>query len=500
MAEGTVNLRFSTKADSTGFNDLSKGFKKSAGEFKDFGDAGGKLVATLSAKFSGPLTDAMSGAFSIVRETVRGGLWGMFAAAAGKAIDFAVTKFDEAKAKASEVANIIRSESVVAMAAIGAKIGDLSLMMQSATKDADAMLAALNKKVVSDARHEIMRVNVEALQKMADGVTEAGKAVILAEKEYEIGMINARAAVEQATNTWKDAERRKEEAAARVSDAESALAEAEAAQALFVRDNQRLLDERARLEQALNTSYSEAIKQGYTENDARKRRAAWQAKLEEFDRDNATLLEHQKKINEGMNKAKALHTKMVEASAAADERYRQTGEEVTTAELGLKAASLKLGDVRQLQARAAAESVAADERAQIAEIEHTRQMEWQNRIYEVAKKAKIEAGELINRLNELMEDGCEDEEIRYELTQKYNEILGRLAKADEKNAVEAEKRAARKKKERDGIDISATMNANVVNTKEQARDVGDDQNFKEWKRNQRDDARKALSSGKTRAP
>ena len=492
MADGKVNLHFSATAEMQGINQISEGVKGTAREFKDFGEAGSRVVSSLSAKFNNELTVAIGGAYNLIIDMARGGLWGLLASVISKFIDFSIGKWTEFQEKIKAVGEVMRAEGVAAMAAVGAKVSDLSLAMQNATKDADSLLQALNGKVASDAKYEVARLHVETLQKITDGVSEAGRAAILAEEAYEAGMIKAGAAVEQANNVWQDAMRRKEESSARIQEAEANLAEATAAQEQFTRDNAARLAERAKLETAVNTTYENLIAAGYTEQEARKQRAAWQVKLNEFDKANSTLLEQQAKINKGVNEAKAAHARTVDAATAADERYHQAAEAVTVAELSLRAANLELAERRQRAASALAAEQAAQENLEIAELETARQLEWQNKIYEIAKKAKIESGSLINRLNELMEEGCEDEEIRHELNEAFAEIMERRNKAESDNADDAEKESKKRKKgKEDKGGIMASMSAHVENTKEQAQDVEQAANFKDWKRQQREAERKA---------
>lgn len=492
MADGKVNLHFSSTAEMKGLNQISDGVKGTAREFKDFGDAGSKVVSALSAKFDNDLTNAIGGAYSLIGEMARGGLWGLFAAVMTKAIDWSIGKWNEYEEKVKAVGEVLRAEGAVAIAAVSAKVSDLSLAMQTATKDADAMLAALNGKVASDAKFEVARLHVETLQKITDDISDAGRAAILAEEAYQAGMIKAGAAVEQAENVWKAAMKQKEESSSLIHEAEANLAEAEAAQARFAEANSQKLSERAKLEAAVNSTYETLIASGYTEQEARRRRAEWQVKLNEFDKANSALLDQQAKINKVVNDAKDAHARTVDAATAADERYHQAAEGVTAAELALRAANLELSDRRRRAASALAAEQAAQEDLEIAELETARQLEWQNKIYEIAKKAKIESGSLINRLNELMEEGCEDEEIRHELNEAFAEIMKRRNAAESDNADDAEKESKRRKKgKEDKGGIMASMSAHVENTKEQAQDVEQAANFKEWKRQQRDAEKKA---------
>ena len=48
MADGKVNLHFSSSAEMLGINQISDGVKATARDFKDFGDAGSKVVSALS--------------------------------------------------------------------------------------------------------------------------------------------------------------------------------------------------------------------------------------------------------------------------------------------------------------------------------------------------------------------------------------------------------------------------------------------------------------------
>ena len=56
--------------------------------------------------------------------------------------------------------------------------------MAEATKEADAMLQALNGKVADSSKVQIAQLHVETLQKMTDATSEASKKAIEAQEAY----------------------------------------------------------------------------------------------------------------------------------------------------------------------------------------------------------------------------------------------------------------------------------------------------------------------------
>ena len=108
MADGKVNITFSTVAQLGGLNALSAGVKTGGREFKDFGEAGAKVVSALEARFRNGLTVAVGESFSLIKDLARGGMWGALAAVAGKAIDFVCDKMKEMDERVERMANMRR--------------------------------------------------------------------------------------------------------------------------------------------------------------------------------------------------------------------------------------------------------------------------------------------------------------------------------------------------------------------------------------------------------
>lgn len=79
MADGKINLTFSTHLQPKGLNELSNGVKEAVRGIKDLGDAGTKVVGALTAQMSGPLADAANAVSGVFQGIVQAGVWGAIA-------------------------------------------------------------------------------------------------------------------------------------------------------------------------------------------------------------------------------------------------------------------------------------------------------------------------------------------------------------------------------------------------------------------------------------
>ena len=150
MADGKVNITFSTVAQLGGLNALSAGVKTGGREFKDFGEAGAKVVSALEARFRNGLTVAVGESFSLIKDLARGGMWGALAAVAGKAIDFVCDKMKEMDERVERMAKM--------------RSGRARRLAQSIASYAG--LAARKEREAYEARAKAMKEYAEAQTKM----------------------------------------------------------------------------------------------------------------------------------------------------------------------------------------------------------------------------------------------------------------------------------------------------------------------------------------------
>ena len=428
-----------------GFNQMSDGIKKGARDFKDFGDAGTKVVSALSAKFSNDLTVAVGGAFNVVTEMAKGGIWGAMSLVVSKTVDFMVAKWKEAEEASRRYGEIIRTAAVAGMEALGAKASDVSARLKEAAGNADGALKALDSKVDHELKYNLKMLALDRAQQVIGGISDEGLKVLDETNKLKENLWKANGEVEKAAAREAANNARLEELQSARAEVEDRVSEAEKQRADFVDRYAKKLERHAELQAKAAETEAQMVESGMGLLEARRKQKENALALADFEKDNKGILEAKKKLDEGVLKIEAEVAKIDQEILAQNIKLNDSARRLELANLDVKVANEELAAQKRRAAAATAAATKATENEEIAELESARQLEWQNKIYEVAKKAKIESGELINRLNELMEDGCEDEEIRHELNQKFAEIMERRNKAEEEATAAAEKDAKDKK-------------------------------------------------------
>ncbi len=447
MATERIQLELAGKYGlASSFRQMDADIKGAQKSIRDFAGGGKTVLQELSGVFSGQLNGAISKSISLLSEIGRGGIWGVMSAVASQAIGFMVDKWKEAKEKAKAYADVLRAEVVATVADLGVKVASLSQEMQKAEKDADALLKALNGKVDAAVKQNVANLNLEAVKAVAAGIVDAGDKAVTAIKNLKIGVEQANGELQKATNAQQVYT---DELNALRQQAEELAAKRDAAARAEIEYRERYkyqLEEGARLQAKANWSVEEMQQQiGVDLFTARKLHAGYLKAWQDYQEANKGIYDGLTSITGNIAKADAAVKSASEAVTAAEGRVAASGEALELARTNLTTAETALANEEQAAAALQAKKNAVTEESVIASIENQREMEWRRRIFEVARKADISSLELVNRLNELMEEGCEDEEIRHELNQKFAEIMERRNKAEETNAAAAEKDAKEKK-------------------------------------------------------
>lgn len=491
MADERVQINLSTRADVSGLSDMQKASKAFGRENKDALNGVAKSVITLSGAFSGELSGAIGMAANVITDFARAGVWGLIGSLANIAVGELVEKFKEMKQRAEDCAEYLNSKFSETITGVNAKIKGLSVAIADADRDVDNFIKAANGKITADAKHEIATLHVEALQKITDDMTDAARGCVRAQEAYEAGMVNANAAVEkERTAHLAYVDRRhaiNEQVIAAQANVEAAIAkEAETNErySSVVGDQTTL---RLRAMQA-----EEDMQKGF--KGAYDRYVRWTAELAKYEKENADKLKQMKDASEAVSVARKALADAEKASEANERKLMETKDRLQLAEKNLEATELELAEknriaakIRQKEIDAAAAKAEAEE---ISALESERQLEWQERIFKKIKNDGEMCDELINRLNELMDDGCEDAEIAHELNEKMREVRERRLKAEEDLAKDAEDEH---KGEGEGGKpgkggMTVTLSSGGMNGVGDA--VEKKLSFKDWQRKMRDEQRK----------
>lgn len=442
MSEAKVQITLGTRADVSGINSLNKSLKRFGNDNRDAIGGLTLSVKALASSIDGPLAGAVGGMSSILSELVRGGVWGVLGSVANLVVGKIVDLWKEAKARAEEYANFMRAQVVESLAGVEAGVKSLAAAIADADKDVDAFVAAANGSITAKAKYDVARLHVEALQQVTDGMTDAAKGVIAANEAYEAGMVKARAEVDLALTACQAYRKRQDEIRGQVSAAEENLAAAVAEQARLEEMNHGMVVEHGVLVSKANRTVEGMVEAGWSMRAAIEAQTKSVHALNEFEKSHKDRLEQMKKATEAVATARDAVASALKAQEEVGKKVERAGEREALARAMLEAADLELAEkqrvasaVRQKEIDAAAAKAEAEE---ISALESERQLEWQERIYKKIKSDTELRGELINRLNELMEDGCEDEEIAHELNEKMREVRERRLKAEEDMAKDAE--------------------------------------------------------------
>lgn len=170
------------------FNQMNKDIKQAGKSMKDMGDGAVKVANGIADAMGEKVNGTLKSTMGIVGEMARGGIWGAMAAAATAAIGFVADKIKEAKEQAKELVaafnEMMGGKYKDSFTAISDQLKTTKQEMAEATKEADAMLQALNGKVADSAKVQIAQLHVETLQKMTDATSEASKKAIEAQEAY----------------------------------------------------------------------------------------------------------------------------------------------------------------------------------------------------------------------------------------------------------------------------------------------------------------------------
>lgn len=94
------------------FSKAQSDLKAFGKETKDIGKVGTAALDAITGKIDGPLKDSMSAASGMIKGLASGGLWGILSAAAGAAIGYLVTKWNEAKEAAKAFTDYMSTKMV----------------------------------------------------------------------------------------------------------------------------------------------------------------------------------------------------------------------------------------------------------------------------------------------------------------------------------------------------------------------------------------------------
>lgn len=488
MADERIQLTLSSKADVSAITKAQTATKDFGRASKDAIGGVSTAVSQLTAKFNNEFTVAVGGGINILNELIKGGLWGVLGAVANQAIGFIIKKFKEAEDRAKAFADILRAEVVEGMAAVGTKVADLKAAISSADKDLDAFIKNSNGQISAQAKYEVARLHVEALQQVTDGMTESAKKVVEANEAYRAGMINADAAVASAAAEYKAISDRKYELEGQVAAATENLRLATEKQAEYAETYSKRLGEHSMLQYRASRTVEEMVAEGKSETAAIKEQMKWKLELAKFEKENASLLDGRKKVDEGVKAASAALKDAQDRQTETSRRLSDAGDRLELAKVTRTGSELELSaKLKQAQAAVDAERAASEQAAE-AEFARIAAGLAEEHIIEVCTKARVDQQYYLELFNDAMEAGLTEEEAYVELQKELNEELEARTEA-EKKATEEAKKVAEGKGEKPASHASMTVSLDAGASSDIGDQVEKKGGFKNWQRQLRQQMR-----------
>lgn len=439
MATSRIELDFEGKYSVGGqFKQLDSDLKSAGRAMKDMGQAATSVASEIAGSFGAKINGTLKTSLSLFSEMARGGIWGAMSVAASAAIGFIADKLREAKEQAKELGEALDKHVAEGFRKVRESattdLADTRKEIADATKDADAMLAALNGKVAESAKAQVARLHVETLQKMTDATSDAAKAALQAQEQFTATVYKSNAAMDAAGNAIAFAQKKQELASDRVAASENALAETRENQDRIERRYESVLMRQAQLKERITEILTLSVNNEEYANANAGRLAGLREKLAELETSNVAVLEQ---VAQGRKDVAAR-----EADVAAAES------ELATAARAVTAANAKLETIKAENAAAEADAKAKRDAANDALAKETaaaeaaakaKEREAQNalvveKIKAYAVEKDIEYTEYVELATKALEEGYSAETAINLVRARYKSALEEAAKSQEESA------------------------------------------------------------------
>lgn len=461
------------------FKQLDSDVKAAGKSMKDMGQGAMTVANNIAGAMGEKVNGTLKSTIGIVGEMARGGIWGAMATAASAAISFVADKLKEARERAKELAGafaeLMGGKYKDSFKAISDELNTTKQDMADATKEADNMLKALNGKVTENAKQNIARLHVEALQKMTDATTEAAKKAVEAQMAFTEQFLRGDAEMERANNELNAANTKRAAAQTKYNATEEALEATRAQQEKLESVYKTQIQRRKDLQENLNRMILES---SLSEENAKKNadHMAWtRKKLAELEEQNKAVFEQraagEKQITELERELAVSDQELTNANRAVTAATRH----IETVKLE-NAASEKEAKAKRDAANAALEkeTIATQEQTRLKEQEAKQQLVI-DKIKAYAAEKDIDYAAYVELATKALQEGYSAETAINIVRARYRQSLEDAAKANEEESSAAKNGKSVSKTGRGDL-ISAIkegVGGTTVNTSVNTGELGD---------------------------
>lgn len=450
-------------------------FKRAQNDVKQFGrdtkDAGQmassalKEIATVADK---DVSTALKGMSGVISGMATGGLFGMLAAAATTAFELIKSHIEKTKEKAKELADAINQSVQAGFNKVKDSFSGVDKAVANSRKEIESFIKTAQGQHAADVRIKVAQLHTETLQKITDGMSEAGKKAIEAQEKYNAELIKQNGAIMANAEIETGLNQQKVAIETALQQNTNSLAEARAKMAEYEGANSHEVWKYNDLQKNANLTIEELVAAGIDEQTAIKQHAQTLRDKAEFEEKHKAFIEQWTLIQEAVKAGEENQSKLIEQQNAVDEKLTELkqNETVLRAEQEARLKELDIA-ARQAQDALQAEAAAALDAARQDETK----AEWAAFIYEKVSATEEEYIRLQEAANAAIEDGLTSEEISYALQEEWNKILQeRNELVNKSNALQKEENKKREKGEDNrlpNINVGgSSVTANISNTEE----------------------------------
>ena len=443
--------------------------KKIGQEAKDAASIGQNAFSGLADVVGGKTATAFNALSGSIQAFTTGGIFGVVATLGKMAFDAVSDAIARAQENVVRLYDYIASMTPKTTDSLTEGTSKVAKEVAEAEANVQKLIATSNGKITGTVQNNVARLNVEGLQKVTDGMTEASKKALEAQTAYNIKMEQMNGEVEKASSAltiWRQASEQLNTRNTEINDELNKLKVMEAS--LAQRHNAHLLN-------LLNYE---------KQNDEGKK----------------AIDEEGKSIEAERNRLVKIRTTLEDASNKNKEQIIEFEKKEFEAQLALQTAEAMRTEaelqytnevnVRIEQERKAA--MTAQRKADAAELEFAMMEErdkWEDKIVKQLKEQNLQTEErlaLMEVVKQSLEDGLEDAEIEGELRKKWLELM----KERNENVEKENDDTANGKLSKSNSGASMTVSLDNSATSDIGEQVEEHQNFKEWQHKQRDELRK----------
>jgi hypothetical protein len=208
MAVEKITFELGSNFSGEGFEKANKLIEKNRKEL----EGGKRGVGELTQAFrelDPNLAKATGNVGKFADAFIQGGIVGGLITAAmmgvAEGVKLIYEKLAEARQAAKNLANELMNKLVGATKTNTEAFEDFRNEVAKTRTEAEGLLAVMNATIAEKAKRDVMQLNMEKLQAVADEITAEGKALVAAEYDLKIAMIQNKAANEASYNTLQNA-------------------------------------------------------------------------------------------------------------------------------------------------------------------------------------------------------------------------------------------------------------------------------------------------------